>query len=155
MIKDINLKKKLTSAWFNQLQNIICYELEKIEIYCDLIDLRSTSPLDYNQIFKSVKRTGRLLAIDSSAKSFSIASEIIASVSMNCHSKLKCAPSRLALEDMPSPASFGLTDTYYLSAHEIALKIMNMLESDKELGKSDFDRKHPHDIPGDWFQGPF
>ena len=32
MIKDINLKKKLTSAWFNQLQNIICYELEKIEI---------------------------------------------------------------------------------------------------------------------------
>ena len=130
-------------------------ELEKIGIYCDLIDLRSTSPIDYNQIFESVKKTGRLLAIDSSAKSLSIASEVIASVSMNCHNNLKCAPSRLALEDMPSPASFGLTDTYYLSAHEVALKIMNMLESDKEISKSNFDRKHPHDVPGDWFEGPF
>ena len=32
MIKDINSKKKLASIWFNQLQNIICYEFEKIEI---------------------------------------------------------------------------------------------------------------------------
>ena len=32
MIKDIYLKKKLTSGWFSLLQQIICYELEKIEI---------------------------------------------------------------------------------------------------------------------------
>ena len=32
MIKDIYLKKKLTSSWFSLLQQIICYELEKIEI---------------------------------------------------------------------------------------------------------------------------
>ena len=32
MIKDIYSKKKLTSNWFNQLQKIICYEFEKIEI---------------------------------------------------------------------------------------------------------------------------
>jgi coproporphyrinogen III oxidase len=32
MIKDIYLKKKLTSRWFLLLQKIICYELEKIEI---------------------------------------------------------------------------------------------------------------------------
>jgi len=31
MIKDIYLKKKLTSSWFSLLQQIICYELEKIE----------------------------------------------------------------------------------------------------------------------------
>jgi coproporphyrinogen III oxidase len=31
MIKDIYLKKKLTSNWFSLLQQIICYELEKIE----------------------------------------------------------------------------------------------------------------------------
>ena len=32
MIKDIYLKKKLSSSWFSLLQNTICYELEKIEI---------------------------------------------------------------------------------------------------------------------------
>ena len=31
MIKDIYIKKKLASTWFNQLQQIICHEFEKIE----------------------------------------------------------------------------------------------------------------------------
>ena len=31
MTKDIFLKKKLTSSWFSLLQQIICYEFEKIE----------------------------------------------------------------------------------------------------------------------------
>ena len=31
MIKDIYLKKKLTSSWFSLLQQTICYEFEKIE----------------------------------------------------------------------------------------------------------------------------
>tara|TARA_B100000029_G_scaffold162728_1_gene158787 strand:+ start:1520 stop:2371 length:852 start_codon:yes stop_codon:yes gene_type:complete len=32
MIKNISFKKKLASSWFSQLQKIICYELQKIEI---------------------------------------------------------------------------------------------------------------------------
>ena len=32
MYKDINLKKRLASCWFQLLQEIVCYELEKIEI---------------------------------------------------------------------------------------------------------------------------
>ena len=31
MIKDIYSKKKLASSWFSLLQQIICYEFEKIE----------------------------------------------------------------------------------------------------------------------------
>ena len=31
MIKDIYLKKKLTSSWFSLLQQTFCYEFEKIE----------------------------------------------------------------------------------------------------------------------------
>ena len=31
MVKDIYSKKELTSTWFNQLQETICYEFEKIE----------------------------------------------------------------------------------------------------------------------------
>ena len=32
MINNINLRKKLTSNWFQLLQQTICYEFEKIEI---------------------------------------------------------------------------------------------------------------------------
>ena len=39
MIKDINLKKRITASWFKLLQQIICYEFEKIEIdYAKLIN---------------------------------------------------------------------------------------------------------------------
>jgi pyruvate dehydrogenase E1 component beta subunit len=57
-------------------------ELEKIGMHCDLIDLRTTSPLDFEAVRKSVKKTGKLIAVDSSSKSFSVASEIIADCSI-------------------------------------------------------------------------
>ena len=31
MVKDIYSKKELASSWFNQLQETVCYEFEKIE----------------------------------------------------------------------------------------------------------------------------
>ena len=32
MIKDLYFKKKLAGTWFNQLQQTICYEFQKIEV---------------------------------------------------------------------------------------------------------------------------
>ena len=130
-------------------------ELNKIGISCDLVVLRSTSPIDWDKIYKSVKKTGKLLALDSSSGSFSIASEIIARVAMNCHKSLSCSPHRLALEDMPSPTSFGLTDKYYIGAKEIFDTVLKMLGK-KTLNTSKlFIKEHPHDVPGNWFKGPF
>ena len=64
-------------------------ELEKVGISCDHIDLRSVSPLDWDSIFDSVMKTGRLLVIDSASRSFSVSSEIISRVSTNCFDFLK------------------------------------------------------------------
>ena len=130
-------------------------ELKKIGVSCDLIDLRSTSPLDSDEVIKSVKKTGRLLAVDSSAKSFSVASEIVALVSMSCHEILKSPPSRLALEDSHSPTSFGLTDSYYIGAKEIASRVLEVLGNEQKIDSSVFEKEHPHDVPGNWFKGPF
>jgi pyruvate/2-oxoglutarate/acetoin dehydrogenase E1 component len=130
-------------------------ELNKIGISCDLIDLRTTSPLDWEMIKKSVLKTGRILCIDSSSGSFSVASEIIAKISMELYSSLKCAPQRLALEDMPSPTSFGLTDKYYIGAKEIFNKVLKIFNKNSFDSSSQFVKKHPHDIPGNWFKGPF
>jgi len=130
-------------------------ELTKKGISCELIDLRTTSPLDWKTIIDSVNKTGRLLAIDSSNKSFSVASEIIARISMECHDSLQEAPRRLALEDSPSPTSFGITNKYYFGAKEIFKEVNDILNIDVQMDESIFKKQYPHDVPGDWFKGPF
>ena len=129
-------------------------ELEKEGISCELIDLRSSSPLDWVTISKSIKKTGRLLVIDTANESFSISSEIIAKASMEIFTSFKSPPQRLALIDAPSPTSFGLTSTYYNGAEEVFAKVLEIFDQPSKPNdnlKSD----HSHDIPGDWFKGPF
>jgi len=130
-------------------------ELKKKGISCELIDLRTTSPINWKLLEKSVLKTGRLLSIDTSSKSFSVASEIVARISMNCHDYLKCAPKRLALEDAPSPTSFGLTDKYYFGSEKIFKTVCEILDKEITLDKKAFKKKHLHDTPGEWFKGPF
>ena len=130
-------------------------ELESRGLSCELIDLRSTSPIDWEAIKKSVSKTGRLLAIDSSSESFSVSSEIIAMVSMHCYESLKCSPRRLAIENAPSPTSFGLTKKYYFGAQEIFEEVFSILEKKVDDSENIFSKDHPHDVPGEWFKGPF
>jgi acetoin:2,6-dichlorophenolindophenol oxidoreductase subunit beta len=129
--------------------------LEKYGISCDLIDLRSLSPIDWELIFSSVRNTGRLLVLDTAAATGSIGGEIIARVCMDCHDGLKQAPQRIALPDYPTPTSFSLTKYFYKGAEDIVRKVTEMLH--KGPGKEVFkiDKKIPHDVPGDWFKGPF
>ena len=130
-------------------------ELKKLGISCELIDLRSTSPLDWKTIKDSISKTGRLLAIDTSSESFSVASEVIARASMDCHELLKCAPKRLAMKDAPSPTSFGLTNHYYFGSREIFHEVSKIFGKDLKENDDAFIKDYPHDVPGDWFKGPF
>ena len=130
-------------------------ELEKIGVNCDLIDLRSTSPLDFELIRKSVKKTGKLIAVDSSSKSFSVASEIIADCAIESNNYLQKPPRRVALENAPAPTSFGLTNSYYNGALEIYNEAIGLLGIKEENTGSKFIKEKPHDVPGEWFKGPF
>tara|TARA_B110000003_G_scaffold256930_1_gene274829 strand:+ start:15319 stop:16374 length:1056 start_codon:yes stop_codon:yes gene_type:complete len=130
-------------------------ELEKVGITCDLLDLRSTAPLDWRRIKKSLLKTGRLLVVDSASESFSVASEVIAKASIECHKNMKSAPVRLALKDAPAPTSFGLTKKYYISSNEIFDAALAILNKPKINSQKLFKNDYPHDVPGDWFKGPF
>lgn len=124
-------------------------------ISCELIDLRSTSPLDWSIIEESIKKTGRLIVLDTASESYSSSSEIISRASISCHEYLKIAPSRMALIDGPSPTSFGLTKDYYYGAKEIYIKVSEILNKKIDNAEHLFNKDYPHDIPGDWFKGPF
>lgn len=129
--------------------------LEKEGIFCDLIDLRTVKPVDWEYIFSSVCKTGRLLALDTGVTTGSIAGEIVARVSMKCFDSLKQPPRRIALPDFPTPSSQALTKVFYKRAEDIIEVVSDMLEKNFK-GNELIDRGNdPHDVPGDWFKGPF
>lgn len=124
-------------------------------VHCDLIDLRTIRPLDLNTILASVQRTGRLLVLDSGNMTGSVSGEIVARVASSCWDLLKCAPQRLAMPDFPEATSPSLTADYHVRAEHIAAQIGTMLSLTVESASLANQRKHPHDVPGDWFTGPF
>lgn len=130
--------------------------LNKEGISCELIDLRSVQPIDWSTIFESVRKTGRLLALDTAQETLSVASEIIAKVSQELFHFLKAPPMRMGQPDFPSPASFGLTKEYYKRSEDIAKTIYKVIKN-RELNIDNFigQRKVQHDVPGEWFKGPF
>ena len=131
-------------------------QLKQDGIYCELIDLRSIQPLDWELIFTSVKKTGRLLALDIAATSFSVASELVARCAIELFADLKCPPRKLALPDCPVPTSFGLTKGFYITAVDIVETVGAMLNCPvpgaERLRAA---QTTPHDVPGEWFKGPF
>ena len=129
--------------------------LESQGISCEVIDLRTIKPLDWQTVMKSVTRTGRLLVLDSGFTTGSVAGEIVARVAMEKFSELKLAPARLAMPDAPEPTSPALTKGFYIRAGDIALKVMEMMNINSHMVKQDLPEPIPHDVPGEWFNGPF
>ncbi|AKX34090.1 pyruvate dehydrogenase E1 component subunit beta [Spiroplasma litorale] len=94
-------------------QTIDCQKaIEKFEeknpnLTIELIDLRSIKPWDRKMIFDSVKKTGRMLVVHEAVKSFSVSSEIIASVQEECFEYLKAPLSRCTGYDIVIPFDSG------------------------------------------------
>ena len=73
---------------------------------------------------------------------------------MKLFSDLLCAPQRIALPDVPTPTSPALTKGFYPDSISIAEQIVKMLNVDVNCEELS-DTTTPHDVPGDWFKGPF
>lgn len=129
--------------------------LVKQGISAEIIDLVSISPLDWKTIFTSVQKTGRLLVLDTSHQTCSVASEIIARTSIECFRFLIQAPKMLCLPDFPVPTSPALTRDFYPRAEEIIQAIGSILEKPLSIQELNESRTSPPDVPGSWFKGPF
>lgn len=126
-------------------------------IHCDLIDLRTVRPIGWDLIQKSVRKTGRLLVLDTGFATGSVAGEIVARVAMSSWDALRVAPRRLAMPDYPESTSPALTENYHVRAEHIAAIAGEMLgrRVDASVLAAERSKRHPHDVPGDWFSGPF
>ena len=118
----------LVSSSFLASESYQVVEMVKKEgISVELIDLRSIKPLDMELINSSVLKTGRLLIVDGSWKTNSIASEISASVNETLFKKLKAPVVRINLPDAPAPASKTLESEYYITKDMIIDAIKRLI----------------------------
>ena len=59
------------------------------------------------------------------------------------------------MPDVPEPTSYGLTKGFYIRAGDIVSKCLEMMEINNENVFHELPEPIPHDVPGDWFKGPF
>jgi acetoin:2,6-dichlorophenolindophenol oxidoreductase subunit beta len=98
-------------------------QLAEDGIECDVIDLRTTSPLDEETIYESIERTGRLVVVDESNPRCSIAADVCSLVAQNCFSDLKGPPRTVTAPHTPVPFSPVLEDAYVPSPERIAAAV--------------------------------
>jgi len=102
----------------------------------EIIDVVSINPIDTETLFNSVKKTGRLVTIDTTNNSFNIGSEIISLTALNKHIKLKDHPIKISCPDVPCPTSTSLAELYYPNRLTICneiLKLFNMPLMEEKL----------------------
>lgn len=103
--------------------------LAKEGVKCDLIDPRTTSPLDEETILESVENTGRLIVVDESPPRCSLASDIAAIVASKGFRSLKAAIEMVTPPHAPIPFSPALERAYVPGPQKIEAAIRRALEA--------------------------
>jgi acetoin:2,6-dichlorophenolindophenol oxidoreductase subunit beta len=94
--------------------------LAKEGMDCEVIDLRTLSPIDIDTVIESVEATGRLICVDEANPRCSIAADISATVAQEAFDALKAPIRMVTAPHTPVPFSPALEDLYLPTAEKIA-----------------------------------
>jgi pyruvate/2-oxoglutarate/acetoin dehydrogenase E1 component len=97
--------------------------LEDDGIDCEIIDPRTTSPLDEDTILESVENTGRLVVVDEASPRCGMASDISARVAQDAFADLKAPPRMVTAPHTPVPFSPVLEDAYVPTVESITAAV--------------------------------
>lgn len=97
----------------------------------EIIDPQTIVPFDWETVFASVRRTGRLVAVDDALPTCSMASEICATVASECFDDLKAAPVKVTRPAVPIPFSVPLEQHVLLSEEKVVSAVARATGSTK------------------------
>jgi pyruvate dehydrogenase E1 component beta subunit len=95
---------------------------------CEVIDLRTTSPLDEDSILGSVEKTGRLVVVDEASPRCNIATDISALVAQRAFKSLRAPIRMVTPPHTPVPFSDVLEDLYIPDAGKVAGAVREIME---------------------------
>lgn len=102
-------------SWGPMMKNTLTASIEAktAGISCEVIDLRTISPLDSTDlVLKSVQKTGRLVVVQEAPKSFGPAAEIITRINERAFDFLQAPPMRVTGYDTQLP--LGTNEDFYI-----------------------------------------
>lgn len=125
-----------------------CEALDLVkDVSIELIDLVSLNPIDKDTICNSLRKTKRLLTVDTTNSSFCIGSEILACAT-RMSLEFRSTPISLSCPDVPCPTSTALTETYYPTKFDIANAILSQVRRPPLVSSLQFETLH---LPPDYF----
>ena len=78
-------------------------ELEAEGISCEVIDLRTLLPLDYDTVIASLAKTGRVIVVHEASKRGGMGSDIVAELNERAFDLLDAPPLRVGALNIPIP----------------------------------------------------
>jgi pyruvate dehydrogenase E1 component beta subunit len=117
----------VTVVAFGQMVGRAAQAIDELEaelgITCDLIDPRSTSPLDEETILESVRATGRLVVVDESPPRCGLTADVAAMAAERVFHSLKAPVKQVCAPHSPVPFSPELEAAYLPSVERIKAAI--------------------------------
>jgi pyruvate dehydrogenase E1 component beta subunit len=110
---------------------VVAAALAKDGIDCEIIDLRTVSPLDMDTILTSVRKTGRAVVVHEAVKSFGVGAEISARIHESLFRELKAPVERVASQDSPVPFAKQLEAAFLYSHRDIEEAVRRTLDEQR------------------------
>jgi pyruvate dehydrogenase E1 component beta subunit len=102
-------------------------ELEKDGVSCEIIDIRTVRPMDYEAIINSVKKTNRLVILEEAWPFGNVATEIIYHVQDKAFDYLDAPIVKLNTADTPAPYSPVLLAEWLPNAQDVVKAVNKVL----------------------------
>ena len=151
----------LSNGYFSAEVFKISKFLKKFDINLDMLHLRILNKNENSELFKSVKKTRKILTVDSSYKNYGVSSEILTNL-FEKFDDFKIKPRRIGIPFHPMPSSRGYISSVYPTKEKILKNILQLVNVSNQKSKiifssfkNTFDSKTSIDQPHTGFQGPF
>lgn len=102
-------------------------ELEKEGVSCEIIDLRTVKPLDYDAVVNSVKKTNRLVILEEAWPFGNVATEITYHIQSNAFDYLDAPIVKINTADTPAPYSPVLLEEWLPNAKDVVEAVKKVL----------------------------
>jgi len=101
--------------------------MEAQNVSVEVIDLRTLNPLDEETIYRSVRKTNRIVVVHEDTITAGFGAELVALISKNCFEYLDAPVLRVAALDLPVPYSPTLEDAVMPNKRKIISAIEQVI----------------------------
>ena len=157
--KGVNLT--IVGSGYDVVQSLIVAKIfEEYGVSIEVINFFCLTPRNYENIYKSIRKTKHLITIDINNSFYGASSELIAQICC-AGITLNSPPLRLGAKSQFSPSSRHLADQYFVDISDIGNSVLDLLKVEVHLREkimndlNNLKNNLPNDVPNKGFSGPF